>query len=167
MDEDDWYAPHFMQTMMTAVQSARSEVCRPSFAILGQFLFFDVARSQIRRSRRQIAPGATLLFPREDWEHQPFRAVSRDEDVWFARDQQRAGAEIIAVDALESFLAVRHRGSEKDRGHTWTHQGNGGILEDKLQNRPLHNHSPEDSPPEWALAVYHELHRDLSSMLPV
>jgi len=163
MDDDDWYAPDFLEAMISAVEQERKKVCRPSIAILTPFLFFEVARWEVRRSAGHNAPGATLLFAREDWEQHPFRAVPRDEDVWFVRDQQRAGLEVVLVRALESFLAVRHRGSLQDRGHTWTHQGNGSILEDGLQERPLHRRRPEDLLPEWALAVYRPLHQELST----
>jgi glycosyltransferase involved in cell wall biosynthesis len=163
MDDDDWYASGFLQAMVSAVLDDRKEVCRPAVAILNPFLFFEVAKWEIRRSAKHNSPGATLLFAREDWEHHPFRAVPRDEDVWFVRDQQRAGLELIPVRALDSFLAVRHKGSLQDRGHTWTHQGNGSILEDSIQERPLHNRKPEELLPDWALAVYLPLHQELSS----
>jgi glycosyltransferase involved in cell wall biosynthesis len=161
MDDDDWYAPGFLARMVAAVLNERKEVCRPALAILNPFLFFEVAKWEVRRSAKHNSPGATLFFAREDWEQHPFRAVPRDEDVWFVRDQQRAGLELVLVRALESYLAVRHRGSMQDRGHTWTHQGNGSVLEDTLQDRPLHNRQPEDLLPEWALAVYRSLHEEL------
>jgi glycosyltransferase involved in cell wall biosynthesis len=162
MDDDDWYAPCFIEGMMAAVYQDRKDVCRPVVAILSPFLFFEVARWEVRRSGRNNAPGATLLFAREDWEQRPFRALPRDEDVWFIRDQQQAGATVLPVKAVESFMAVRHRGSPQDRGHTWTHQGNGSILEDGLQERSIHR-TPDELLPEWALAVYRPLHRELSA----
>jgi glycosyltransferase involved in cell wall biosynthesis len=167
MDDDDWYAPDFLTAMASAVLNDRKEVCRPPLAILNPFLFFEVAKWEVRRSAKHNSPGATLFFAREDWEQHPFRAVPRDEDVWFVRDQQRAGLELVLVRALESYMAVRHKGSTQDRGHTWTHQGNGSILEDTLQDRPLHNRQPEDLLPEWALAVYRPLHQELSSVAAV
>jgi glycosyltransferase involved in cell wall biosynthesis len=166
MDDDDWYAPGFVQAMMVAIERQRETVCRPLVAILAPFLFFDVSRWEIRRSAKHNAPGATLLFAREDWEQRPFRAVPQDEDVWFVRDQRRAGLEIVRVRALETFLAVRHSGSTRDRGHTWTHQGDGNILEDALRDRPLHARRPEDLLPQWALSVYRPLHEELAATIP-
>jgi glycosyltransferase involved in cell wall biosynthesis len=163
MDDDDWYAPDFLDSMMSALAQQRQLVCRPAIAILSPFLFFDVARWELRQSGARIAPGATLLFAREDWAQQPFRAVPRDEDVWFVRDQQSAGLEVVEVRALETYLAVRHQGSTADRGHTWTHQTDGKVLEDGLTDRPAHARRPEDLLPEWALAVYRPLHQELSS----
>jgi glycosyltransferase involved in cell wall biosynthesis len=165
MDDDDWYAPTFLSTMVSAVEGGRENVCRPSLAMLAPFLFFEVARWEIRRSGERAAPGATLIFAREDWEEKPFRGVRRDEDVWFVRDQVRLGRQVIPVKALESFLAVRHTGSLQDRGHTWTHEGNRGALEEAVRERPLHERKPEDLLPDWALAVYRPLQLELNAAL--
>src|SRR5262249_38026445 len=127
MDDDDWYAPEFIETMVSALQASRSVVCRPTLAFLMGFLFFEVGRWEVRRSLENNVPGATLLFAREDWEERPFRALPQDEDVWFLLDQLRVGATALPVQAPEAFVAVRHRGG-RDRGHTWTHQSTGQAL---------------------------------------
>ncbi len=93
MDDDDWYAPRFLETMIDSVVANRQQVCRPTLAFLMPFLFFDVARWEVRRSIDVNAPGATLLFAREDWEARPFRPVRFDEDVWYLLDQLRRGGD--------------------------------------------------------------------------
>jgi glycosyltransferase involved in cell wall biosynthesis len=160
MDDDDWYAPRFLETMIGSVVSNRQRVCRPTLAFLMPFLFFDVARWEVRRSVDINAPGATLLFAREDWETGPFRPVRFDEDVWYVLDQLECGVTVLPVRALELFMAVRHRGASRDRGHTWTHQGNGEALEDYLGRRPLIAEGPEGLLPAWALQFYREVQRD-------
>ncbi len=161
MDDDDWYAPTFLETMAAAVQASHHLVCRPTLAFLMPFLFFEVARWEIRQSHETNAPGATLMFTRDAWEERPFRPLFGDEDVWFLIDQTRWGARILPVKALELFLAVRHRGAVRDRGHAWTHQHNGSTLEDELQRRPLHGSRPEELLPEFALQVYRDLRQEL------
>ena len=161
MDDDDWYAPTFMEKMTAAVLASHAEVCRPTIAFLMPFLFFEVARWEIRQSHRANAPGASLLFTRDAWEMRPFRPLFQDEDVWFFLDQVRWGAAVLPVRALECFLAVRHRGSTGDRGHVWTHQHDGSTLEDNLKQRALHGRQPEDLLPEFALKVYRELQQEL------
>jgi glycosyltransferase involved in cell wall biosynthesis len=161
MDDDDWYAPRFLQTMVAAVLANWHEVCKPTVAFLMGFLFFDVARWEVRRSIERNVPGATLMFRRDDWEGHPFRALPQDEDVWFFLDQVRAGAEAVPVKAPEIFLAVRHRGSTQERGHTWALQWDGRAMEDYLLERRLYPGGPEALLPEWALRVYRELRRDL------
>jgi glycosyltransferase involved in cell wall biosynthesis len=161
MDDDDWYAPRFLEKMVSTVLENWRKVCRPSLAFLMPFLFFDVARWEVRRSVNANAPGATLFFAREEWEARPFRPVRFDEDIWFLLDQARACVTVVPVRAPELFLAVRHQGAGSDRGHTWTHQGNGEQLEEYVARRPLYDGGPEALLPEWALAFYRELRHDL------
>jgi glycosyltransferase involved in cell wall biosynthesis len=161
MDDDDWYAPRFLETMVSSVRASWRVVCRPTIAFLMPFLFFDVARWEVRRSIRVNIPGATLLFGRDDWETRPLRPVRSDEDVWFVLDQTGAGVTPLPVRAPELFLAVRHRGASRNRAHTWTHQMSGQTLEAYLAQRPLYEGGPEALLPKWALAIYRELRRDL------
>jgi hypothetical protein len=147
--------------MVSALRDNSRVVCRRTLAFLMPFLFFDIARWEVRQSVDNNAPGATLLFSREDWLERPFRALPGDEDVWFYLDQCRLGAAVLAVRALELFLAVRHAGALQDRGHTWTHQGNGLVLEDYLQHRPVYKRSPEALLPDWAVERYRSLRGDL------
>jgi glycosyltransferase involved in cell wall biosynthesis len=161
MDDDDWYAPQFLETMVSAIFTSWQGVCRPTLAFLMPFLFFDLLRWEVRRSMQVNIPGATLLFGRDDWDARHFRPVRRDEDVWFLLDQTRAGVTRLPVHRPELFLAVRHRGVGPNRGHTWTSQVSGETLERYLTRRPIHKGGPDSLLPGWALAAYHELRRDL------
>jgi glycosyltransferase involved in cell wall biosynthesis len=161
MDDDDWYGPEFVETMVSTLLGSRSIVCQPMLAFLAGFLFFDLARWEVRQSVPNNIPGATLLFAREDWQERGFRALSQDEDVWFLLDQVGLGSTPFPVDAPETFLAVRHGGGTRDRGHTWTVQADGQQLEEYLLDRPLYPGGPEALLPAWAIAVYQELRRDL------
>src|SRR5581483_950337 len=156
MDDDDWYAPDFLVSMVSGLMQDH-EVCRPSFAFMMPFLFFELARWEIRRSISTNVPGATLLFYREDWVHRPFRRVRFDEDTWFVLDRLKEGLRPVPVACLESFLAIRHSGGTRDRGHTWIHQADGKTLESYLQERPLYHRSPEDLLPQWAIDIYRKL----------
>jgi glycosyltransferase involved in cell wall biosynthesis len=161
MDDDDWYAATFQERMIAAVRDSHRVVCRPTVAFLVPFLFFDVARWEIRQSHPNNAPGATFLFSRDAWEIRPFRPLFQDEDVWFFIDQLRNGGTVLPVRALECFLAVRHRGSTSDRDHVWTHQYDGSTLEDTLKGRPVYDRRPEDLLPGFALEVYRQLQQEL------
>ena len=161
MDDDDWYAPTFIETMVANVLDSWAVICRPTVAVLMGFLFFDVARWEVRRSTPENAPGATLFFMRDRWEEHPFRGVPRDEDVWFYMDQLRHGGTCVTVDAPETFLAVRHSGSQSDRGHTWTRQLDGQRLETYMLDLPLYEGGPEALLPDWALPEYRALRRDM------
>jgi hypothetical protein len=77
-----------------------------------------------------------------------------DEDVWFLLDHTRLGASTVTVDALETYLAVRHTGLACDRGHTWTHQGTGETVGDYTRHLQRYHRAPEDLLPDWALDAY-------------
>jgi glycosyltransferase involved in cell wall biosynthesis len=161
MDDDDWYAPTFMARMTSALLQSNAEVCRPTVAFLMPFLFFEVARWEIRESVQNNIPGATLLFTRDVWETRQFRPLFQSEDVWFIVDQLRAGATLLPVRARECFLAVRHRGSTGDRSHVWTHQDHGATVEDHLLGLPKYSRRPEEMLPDGAIEVYRSLRREL------
>ena len=60
---------------------AQHDVCAPMMTFLMPFLFFELARWEIRRSIDLNVPGATLLFDRDDWRERLFRDLAWDEDV--------------------------------------------------------------------------------------
>jgi peroxiredoxin len=161
MDDDDYYAPAYVETMVEAILESWREACRPTLAFVTPFLFFDVARWEIRRSLDRNVPGATLFFHRSDWALHRFRPLPGDEDLWFFLDQVRAGAVPVVIEQPELFLAVRHRGSRSERGHTWVNQSDNRPLEDFLLERPLHSRTPDRMLPPWARAFYRDLRAEL------
>src|SRR5690606_7557197 len=122
---------------------SRRAVCQPTVVFHMGFLFFELKTWQVHESIPNNAPGATLLFSKDDWRRRPFRPVPTDEDVWFFRDQIRAGAELLAIDSKETFVAIRHGRHGGTLGHTWTHQLDGSTLEDYLASRPVYSKPPE------------------------
>lgn len=163
MDDDDWYAPRYIETMVARMVESWRVACRPTVSFVTPFLFFEVARWEIRRSLDRNVPGATLFFRRSDWREHRFRSLPGDEDLWFYLDQIHNGAVPLAVEDSEIFLAVRHRGSQRERGHTWVNQSNNRPLEDYLSDRPLHSRTPEEMLPEWAVSFYRDLQAELLS----
>jgi hypothetical protein len=158
MDDDDWYGPDFLRTMIDALLESWRVACRPTIAFFAPFLFFDLARWEARRSVANNLPGATLLFGRDDWAERPFRPLPGDEDLWFLRDQGRLGTTLLQVRGEPgTFVAIRHGGAA-GRGHTWTRQASGQSLEAYLLRRPLHPGGPDALFPDWALDVYRSLH---------
>jgi glycosyltransferase involved in cell wall biosynthesis len=157
MDDDDWYAANFLETMVKCRLRAQTDYCAPTMTFVMPFLFFELSAWEIRRSIPNNVPGATLMFDRDDWRERPFRNLPQDEDVWYFQDHRRLGRAYTPVDDIEIFLAVRHHGAIGDRGHTWTHQHGRQTLEEYLQSRPIHEHQPHDLLPEWALRAYREI----------
>jgi glycosyltransferase involved in cell wall biosynthesis len=163
MDDDDWYGPRFLERMVETLRASQSESCQPAIAFVTPFLFFEIAPWEVRRSLQNNIPGATLLFDREDWRDRPFRSVRRDEDVWFFFDHLRLGRQPIPVAIEEQYLAVRHRGTTGDRGHTWTHQTGEQTLEDYICDRPLNTLQPESILPGWAIDAYWDIRASLGT----
>jgi len=160
MDDDDWYAPIYLQTFVQMMLDSWQVACRPTVGFVTPFLFFNVATWEIRMSADGNVPGATLFFRHQDWRDSPFRNLPGDEDLWFYQDQLRHGAVPLAIKDPDIFLAVRHRGSRRNRGHTWVNQWNNISLEDFLLERPLYKH-PEEILPAWAIDFYRELREEI------
>jgi hypothetical protein len=153
-DDDDWYGPTFLAAMVESLARSWDVACQPTLVFLSPFLFFDLARWDLRKSSAGHLPGATLLFPRNQWCEQPFRPLPGDEDTWFLLDQSRLGAEVVTCEALTTYLAVRHAGIASERGHTWVHQGIGELLDDFTARLAVYSQPPEALLPDWALAAY-------------
>lgn len=162
MDDDDWYAPGYLSSMVNAIARRSARVCRPTIAFMSQFLFFDLASWTIRNPAPGSVPGATLVFAREDWQEHPFRGVAHHEDMWFLHDQLALGVSALPVMASDLFMAVRHGGGGGERGHTWTQQWQGQELDSFLRDCDRYR-SPEQLLPGWAIAAYRRLQRDLLS----
>jgi glycosyltransferase involved in cell wall biosynthesis len=157
MDDDDWYGPSFLASMVRARLNDQIDFCAPTMTFVMPFLFFELGPWEVRQSRKNNVPGATLMFDRDDWREQPFRDLATDEDVWFFRDHRRKLFGFTAMRQIDAYLAVRHHGAGGNRGHTWIHQSGRLTLEQYLQSRPLHERQPADLLPEWALHAYREI----------
>ena len=160
MDDDDWYGPDYVKTHVDAMLASWREACRPTVSFVTPFLFFHVAAWEVRSSADGNIPGASLFFRRQDWQEAPFRNLPGDEDLWFYQDHLRMGGTPLAIKQPEIFMAVRHRGSQRNRGHTWVNQWNNVSLESFLEERPLYER-PEKLLPAWAVSFYRGLQAEL------
>ncbi len=167
MDDDDWYAPSYLETSVSALLQSERVVCQPTVVFHMGFLFFELKTWQIHESIENNVPGATLLFSKDQWRRRPFRPVPTDEDTWFYRDQIRFGAVSLPIDSRETYVAIRHSGHEGTLGHTWRHQLDGTTLEDYLTSRPLYTKTPEELLPAWALETYRRIHGELNQAEPL
>ncbi|MCC6944669.1 MAG: glycosyltransferase [Thermomicrobiales bacterium] len=154
MDDDDWYGPDFEITMVRAALSRWTDACRPIVGIVTPFRFFNLVSWEVRQTPQGNVPGATLIFARQDWREHPFRSLPGDEDVWFFLDHLAHGAAVARVNGLQHYLAIRHRGLNTERGHTWVNQWTGQALEDDLLSLDLVPGGPESILPRWAIDFY-------------
>ena len=161
MDDDDFYAPRFLETMVSAVVADQQQCCRPTLAFMQPFLFFELSHWEVRRSTQGNIPGATFMFAREDWEERPFRGLPADEDTWFFVDQITRGVNPLAVRKLDIFMAVRHRDVAIDKPHTWTRRSDGRALEDDLKHLALFDREADQLLPSWAASTYRKMTGEL------
>lgn len=64
--------------------------------------------------------------------------------------------------APESYLAVRHRGGARSRGHTWIRHQSGRDLDQDIREKKLHPGGPEALLPDWALTFYRDFRGEMS-----
>ena len=145
VDDDDYYGEDFIATLLAEV-----DIAKPDLILAVQpFLFFDLSSFGLYRAHPGWCAGSTLCFPRPLWQEVPFRDVWRNVDAEFFRDHVvDRNAAFQPLDALESFLSVRH-GS-----HTWTHMPNGQLVADYIKSRPAYEKSASELLPSWVLDRY-------------
>jgi Glycosyl transferase family 2 len=152
IDDDDFYAPSYISTLVQTVEDAFGDHCRPTLAFMAPFVFFDLQAWRTRIWEGGGTPGATLLFAKEDWRERPFRPISFLEDVAYVAEQVRLGVTPMPVWKPGGFVIVRH-GGFGGRGHSWTRHVAGPAVEDHIRALPEYG-TPETLMPEWAIARY-------------
>jgi glycosyltransferase involved in cell wall biosynthesis len=153
MDDDDWYGPGFVETMMARQLAEWRDASRATLVGAAPFLIFDLARWEIVRTVPGHTGGGSLVFRREDWEACPFRPVKLAVDLAFLGDQAALGTRLLPVKAPEDYLAIRHGGAGHNRGHTWIDK------ERYIAALPRYRRTPEQVLPTWTIAYYRDLRR--------
>ena len=157
IDDDDWYGPGYIATMVARLLADWHEASRASMVGAAPYLILDLARWMIVQTIPRHVAGGSLGFRREDWAAAPFRPIGRSVDRHFLADQAGLGTRLLTVAAPEDFLGVRHRGVGNNRGHTWIDER--GYI-DRL---PSWGRSPDDLLPSWAVAFYRRLSNEQRS----
>jgi glycosyltransferase involved in cell wall biosynthesis len=139
LDDDDYYAPDFLERAVDGLSSgdpARTIVAWDCYLVLlpGQ--------TTLRHSGHGWAAGGTLCFRPELWQRQHFRDVPGQVDLCFLRDHQ---PNLVRICAPESYVLVRHG------RNTWTKLGS-ETVDQYFQRQPAYHKSltelvgPEDLP---------------------
>jgi glycosyltransferase involved in cell wall biosynthesis len=102
LDDDDYYAPRFLETAATRLLANRS---RRAIAAWDSFLIMLAGSPALYFSGRGWLAGGTLCFRRAVWDAAPFRDVPKDEDAFFLEDH--AGPRI-RIRAPEQYILLRH-----------------------------------------------------------
>jgi hypothetical protein len=168
-DDDDWYAPAFLETMVSALLarapggSGRSAV---AYQILARWLDLERWRVLDPPPPSDNPSGGTILFVREDWEKRPFRELRGSSDFWLLVDQMAAGVLAVPVQSMDTFMYVRHSAHARALAHVWTHWDMDRSLDDHLRGISSGYAAPETVLPDWALATYRDL-REAQTMTAV
>jgi len=145
LDDDDYYAPAFLQRMAGAL--AGKDPHR-ALAALDCFLVLIARTGHLVFSGHGLLAGNSLCFHRALWERRPFRAVERAEDWWFLRDHPAAHCRVCDASLA---VVVRH-----DLGHAWTRNGGQGVTESYARLPPHRQPLSAVVSPD-ALAFYRSL----------
>jgi glycosyltransferase involved in cell wall biosynthesis len=122
LDDDDYYHPEFLATMVSAVEG------RSPNQVLAGIDCCPVLITQtgdLKWTGHGRFAGGTLCFPKQLWRQCPFRDVARNVDKWFLEDHD---FERVRVCRPGLYIYVRHRGT-----HLWTHRGDQDVVEYYLQ----------------------------------
>ena len=110
LDDDDYYAPDFLER---AVRALSTHAPKRTVVAWCCFLVLLPGEDQLRHSGHNWAAGGSLCFRPELWRRAPFRDLPGPDSV-FLKDLQ---PNLVRVCAPESFLVVRHG------QNTWTQWG--------------------------------------------
>jgi glycosyltransferase involved in cell wall biosynthesis len=102
IDDDDYYAPGFLETSVTRIRRSRS---RRAIAGWDSFLIMLAGSPELYFSGRGWLAGGTLCFRRELWEMAPFRDIGIGEDSFFLRDHPGPR---ISIRKHEQYILLRH-----------------------------------------------------------
>jgi glycosyltransferase involved in cell wall biosynthesis len=145
LDDDDFYAPGFIERMVQGLAEAKF---RPSVAALDCFLVLIARSGHLAFSGHGWLAGNSLCFQRNLWQRRAFRPLDRAEDWWFLRDHATAQ---VRVCSPELSIVVRH-----ELGHTWTACGSSSVT-DVFTRRPAHGRPLSELVPEDTLDFYRGL----------
>jgi glycosyltransferase involved in cell wall biosynthesis len=125
LDDDDYYAPVFLEQAVGALMGTA-----PGTAVVAWccFLVLLPGEPMPRYSGHGWAAGPTMCFDRELWARSPFRDIPRAVDEKFMED---AKVEIVRVCRPESLILVRH-----GRRHTWNSMSDQTPVEDFFHRQP-------------------------------
>ena len=105
IDDDDYYAPRFLENQVRHMPSRRftvTLVTRCCFLILLQ------GDGCVRHSGHGWRAGGALYFHRAMWKRNPFRAKRKSVDSWFLADNDPP---VVQVCAAHEYLVIRHGGN--------------------------------------------------------
>jgi glycosyltransferase involved in cell wall biosynthesis len=112
LDDDDYYHPEFLATLVGALRGSADP---RAVSGLDCFVVYLAGTGELRTSGHGWFAGGSLCFSKGLWERRGFREVGRAVDWYFLRDN---GCHRVRVCRPELYMVVRH-----GYGHTWRRMG--------------------------------------------
>lgn len=105
IDDDDWYSPFYVETLVNMLASG--------FDLTGvaRFYWYDWAKRRGWQSGlwdQRFPAGSTFCYRRSLWERHRFPDIARGEDYEFFRAVERDGAKILGVQRPDLYVYMRH-----------------------------------------------------------
>jgi len=127
LDDDDWYHPWFLSTMVATLAPKKFTNVMGSTST---FLVFVKETGELKHAGHTWFVGGSLAFSKDLWAKKPFEDITFGEDDQFIKAHS-AARKVATVDP-ELYMVVRH-----GQGHAWKAQG-GKDVDQFFRTRPLY-----------------------------
>jgi glycosyltransferase involved in cell wall biosynthesis len=116
-DDDDYYSPHYLNTMMHALKSSKADIVgkRACLIYLESSNKLILRHPKEQNCRVEHIAGATLLCSKKIFKTVQFNPLSLGETVGFLKRCKRKGYKVYSTDCFH--YVVRRRA--KKESHTW------------------------------------------------
>lgn len=145
IDDDDYYRPDFLATMVAALRAHRGSA---GAAGVESFLVWIQQTNELRQAPPRWFAGGTLCFHKKWWNTHPFPCWDEAEDAGFLRKVRWRAP----VAVPEIYVLVRHG------ANTWQHTREGIHVDHLLMKQPKYDRMIEDCMGPQAAAFYEMLH---------
>lgn len=115
VDDDDWYGPSFVTTMVETILGGAD------VAVVQPFRIMDVQSWALFQADEHRCAGSGLTYRRALWRSVPFRPRRAQVDGWFLQDALSAHASVTSCDAGADYLYIRNAHDN----HLWTYLPDG------------------------------------------
>lgn len=115
-DDDDWMAPHRLETQVARLLRHNADVCG-----LHELLYYSIEAGRAWAYRydtpeRPWLAGGTLLYRRSVWGEHPFQEINIGEDAAWVRSV--SDGRLLAIDDADFYVALIHSGNTATKNHT-------------------------------------------------
>ncbi len=110
MDDDDWYGPQFVETMVTRLLAEWRDASQATMVGAAPFLIFDLARWAILQTVSSHTGGGSFVFRREDWKRARSGPSPSRRTLPISQGPGRGGNAFVDGRDSREYVAIRHGG---------------------------------------------------------